>query len=89
MEQDELKHALARLTALKANLPAFPQVDDKYAQEFDTVLRDLETATSVDLQRYTMPHGRYCDRAFLLVRIDSVLNLFRLVSERRTIGFDG
>ena len=108
MDQDELIHAVARLRALKANLPDRVHVLEKYVNEFHDILHSLELATNSDLRRYLIPaielrkvvtssgprgatysQDRFCDRPFLMMKIDGVLNSFQLAlsSDARPIGF--
>lgn len=89
----ELPKLLSRLTALKANLPE-SSVSRKYADEFNSILSKLEEDSSEDLNDFKIPSSEirprqlsrtlfssesYCDREFLLMKIDGVLGYFTLV----------
>jgi hypothetical protein len=116
MDENELIHALATLSALKENLPAPTQVSEKYVNEFHEVLEGLARSTGSDLRRYRVPpdelrhivtsiaprrlrrgrlvggtthsDGRFCERAFLMMKIDTVLKSFQIgMSAARPIGF--
>lgn len=107
MDENELIHGMARLTALKANLPDHVHVPEKYVTEYHDVLEGLERAANADLRRYRVPDSelrkvvtssgprgttysrdRFCDRPFLMMKIDGVLTSFQLaMSEERPIGF--
>ena len=88
----ELAKLLARLTALKNNLPK-NLVERKYADEFNLVLVELEKNASENLDEFKIPTTEiqpritsfnmlsgnktyssesYCDREFLLMKIDGV-----------------
>lgn len=95
----ELAKLLARLTALKNNLPKY-SVPRKYADEFNSILAELEKNSGENLNEFKIPaseiHPRvtsfnamsgrktyssesYCDREFLLMKIDGVLGYFTLI----------
>jgi hypothetical protein len=95
----ELVKLLARLTALKNNLPKH-WVERKYADEFNSVLLELERISKENLNEFKIPaseiqprvisfnmlSGRrtyssenYCDRNFLLMKINGTLNFFTIL----------
>jgi hypothetical protein len=95
----ELAKLLARLTALKNNLPKH-LVLRKYADEFNSVLAELEKNSNENLNEFkiltseiqprvtsfnmissskTYSSETYCDREFLLMKIDGVLGYFTLL----------
>jgi hypothetical protein len=90
---------LSRLTALKGNLPK-STVDRKYADEFNSIITELETISSETLTDFKISASEirprivssnyitgeksyspesYCDRNFLLMKIDGVLGYFTLL----------
>ncbi len=96
---------LARLTALKANLPK-NLVAKKYADEFNSILLELERCSEEGLNEFKIAEaeikprllssnyntGRatysselYCDRDFLLMKIDGVLGYFTLLLQPNEI----
>lgn len=110
MNKEALK-LLARLTALKNNLPK-DLVEKKYADEFNTILTELEKSFNENLSEFMIPasevqprvtswnmlshnttysHESYCDREFLLMKIDGVLGYFTLLIQpeeiKSQIGF--
>lgn len=107
----ELAKLLARLTALKNNLPK-NLVERKYADEFNSVLTELEKNSGENLNEFkisaseikprvtsfnmlsgnrTYSAESYCDREFLLMKIDGVLGYFTLLLQpdeiKNQIGF--
>jgi hypothetical protein len=95
----ELAKLLARLTALKNNLPKH-LVSRKYADEFNSILAELEKSSGEDLNEFKIPASEiqprvtsfnmisgqktysfdsYCEREFLLMKIDGVLGYFTLL----------
>jgi hypothetical protein len=86
----KLVESLARLKALKDNLPTWETVPEKYVREFHSILNDLE-ALRYDLISFRIPNSELerspigdpvhrtavdCDRNILTMKIDGVLNLF-------------
>jgi hypothetical protein len=96
----DLAKALARLTGLKNNLPQ-GWTEIKYSTDFNEVIHKLEELVGEDLSDFKYPshmshvipghRGIYCDKNFLLVKIDGVLGYFNLilqpVEDAREIGF--
>ena len=107
----ELLKLLARLTAIKNNLPP-SSVPSKYSDEFNSILEKLEENTDENLTEFKIPRSEvqprvvsfnmlsgnksyssenYCDREFLLMKIDGVLGYFTLLLQpsdvKNTIGF--
>ena len=95
----KLVESLARLKALKDNLPTWETVPEKYVREFHSILNDLE-ALRYDLISFRIPNSELegsppvdCDRNILTMKIDGVLNLFHFKemvdSGKIEIGFRG
>ena len=108
-----LAKLLARLTALKNNLPKNP-VHRKYADEFNSILVGLEKISTEDLNEFKIPDHEikpqlmswnyltggnkkyssesYCQRDFLLMKIDGVLGYFTLILQptetKEKLGFN-
>ncbi len=86
MDKRELAKLLSRLTSLKTNLPSSISTDEKYVNEFHSVLGGLEKIVGEQLKEFYMPNSEmksyqnetYCDREFLLMKIDGVLGYFTL-----------
>ena len=95
----ELAKLLARLTALKNNLPKH-LVPRKYADEFNSILVELENNSGENLGEFKIPASEiqprvtsfsmmsdrktyssesYCDKDFLLMKVDGVLGYFTLL----------
>ena len=95
----ELAKLLARLTALKNNLPK-NSVERKYADEFNSILVELKQNSGEELDEFkisaseiqpkvmsfnrisgqkTYSSKSYCDREFLLMKIDGILGYFTLL----------
>jgi len=92
----ELVKILARLTAVKKNIPTTHLVEKKYVEEFHDILSGLEKISGEDLQEFRVPNQEinprvtsisygggktyssesYCQREFLLMKIDGVLGYF-------------
>jgi len=108
----ELAKLLARLTALKQNLPRYHLIERKYADEFNSLLIELEDVSNEKLNEFRIPLSEikpkvtsfnlksgqrtyssdsYCDREFLLMKIDGVLGYFTLLLQpteiKNQIGF--
>lgn len=97
MDKDLLK-LLARLTALKNNLPKWP-IPKKYGDEFNLILDELGRISGENLGEFKLPASEikprvtssnyltgqvtyssesFCDKDFLLMKIDGVLGYFTL-----------
>lgn len=97
--ENNLAKLLSRLTALKNNLPK-NYVERKYADEFNSILIELEKASNESLSEFKIPESeieprviswnmlsgnrqyseqKYCDKEFLLMKIDGVLGYFTLL----------
>ena len=95
----ELAKLLARLTALKNNLPKH-SVERKYADEFNSILTELGMISGESLDEFKIPASEiqprvmsfnmmsgnktysstsYCDKEFLLMKVDGVLGYFTLL----------
>lgn len=93
----ELAKLLARLTALKGNIPDKHEVPQKYADEFNSILIGLEKISGETLGDFVIPDNeitpririmgigrtiysddKYCDKEYLLMKIDGVLGFFTL-----------
>ncbi|GAG77599.1 unnamed protein product [marine sediment metagenome] len=97
---DNLIKSLARLTGLKNNIPT-GWVLRKYGDEFNSILVTLEKDSSFNLAEFVIPEhefesrpghrGKYCDREFLLMKIDGVLSYFTFVLQpeetKNKLGF--
>jgi len=85
MSNNNLIKALARLTGIKNNIPAV-WVLRKYADEFNSVLISIEKESEFNLAEFSIPAsefktiahytGEYCDREFLLMKVDGLLSYF-------------
>lgn len=94
---NELAKLLARLTALKNNIPNNHWTDEKYANEFNSIVIDLEKISSQKLGEFKVPENeivhkvtswgrgsetyssqKYCDREYILMKIDGILGYFTL-----------
>lgn len=95
----ELAKSLARLTALKNNIPESSWVLQKYADEFNSILKSLVRISGENLDEFIIPateirpratswspsggtkysSERYCDKEFILMKIDGVLMYFTLI----------
>ena len=98
--ENQLAKSLARLTGLKNNIPT-GFVSRKYASEFNSVLIALEKDSDFNLAEFVIPEhefrtihgyrGEYCDREFLLMKIDGVLSYFTFMLQpneaRNKLGF--
>jgi len=104
---------LARLMALKNNLPKNP-VPDKYANEFNEIVLGLERVSNGKLDEFKIPSSeikpimvsfnyltggereysseKYCQREYLLMKIDGISGYFTLLLEpteiKSKLGFD-
>jgi hypothetical protein len=95
--QKILQEAYARLQALKDNLPTGPLVEETYVQEYHSILDLLTTASGADLGNFRVPPSQVrpmlsfeensCERTFLMMKIDGILMLFSLSSQKIQIGF--
>jgi len=90
----ELAKLLARLTALKNNLPSGRSTPVKYVSEFNSIITEIEKSTEEKLDEFKIPFSEirpqqissriftdesFCDREFLLMKIDGVLGYFTLL----------
>ncbi len=107
----EIAKSLARLTALKANIPQH-NVGKKYADEFNSVVNILEEFSGDNLVEFKFPESEikpivvsfnmisgsksysaesFCDREYLLMKLDGVLGYFTLSLQpneiKEQIGF--
>jgi transcriptional regulator with XRE-family HTH domain len=100
--QERLIKARARLKALRSHVPNSRYVRYRYVQEFHSILDELGETSSCDLADFMIPEDDcsytgntyriedlYCERSFLLMRVDGVLAYFVLKAshKRARIGF--
>lgn len=97
----ELAKFLARLTALKNNLPKSLSTEERYVHEYHAILDGLAGETGEDLSEFRVPDSdvytdtesgeRFHNRPFLMAKLDAILGYFTLLLQpteiRNQMGF--
>lgn len=80
---------LQALRALKDNIPNWDGIPEKYVYEFHSILDNLESE-GFNLTFFRVPETeisqscRDCDRNFLMMKIDGVLNVFQSIAKSKS-----
>jgi hypothetical protein len=96
-DQVRLTQAYALLRSLRVNLPEVYEIDPRFIEEYNGILRELEKVSGFDLRRFAIGESdrfdyldkRYCDSRLMKARMDGVLGFFDIIwSPRRPrVGF--
>lgn len=108
MSRTKLVEAFVRLESLKANLPNYYYVHEKYVHEYHDVLNDLSALSGSDFTKFLVPESeltnqiasinsrtgekkyrdyKVCERSFLMMKIEGVINFFKLSNQNPDIEF--
>lgn len=92
---NDLAKFLARLTALKNNLPKALSTEERYIREYHVVLDGLAKGTGEDLSDFQVPASdvytdpetgeRFYNRPFLMIKLDGVLGYFTFLLQPNEI----